>query len=675
MLGIAFPEWSDDNGHITEATAVMNGWMVSETDPQAENFAGVFTHEFGHAINLSHSQVNGPLVYSSYRADGYDRYPGVPGCVAPVHAWNHWDDVGVNRADPAIIETMYPFIDTFGVVGKEQSTINQSDDIAGISNLYPTAAYRSGKGSISGVLRLKDGRTQYSGINVIARNVRNPLFDAVSAMTGDQTQGRIGPDGRFTIRNLTPGQDYELYIEEIYAGGYPTAPNMLASQAEYWDADESRDPATDRPCDVNRIRAKAGVTKHADITFNGYEDGVQFTPIVAAYLTDLSKSGRKAAGISEATNFIWDRETGIEVLPPDLIANNGSMTRNGEWLTVNKDFDGNGITQAALRGADGSVISLGDLNGDTCGGGSQWGVSSSYGWAVDDAGRKAVGTVYRDMDGEGICEGGAPGEIAPFIWDAKRGMRLLDISNLPLAELPWIRAHAISGNGQVVLGTANFEHTYAWVNEGEAIDLTKRYGALNAYAVELRRPSRRADARRHRDVQRQGHRPLGLLEEGPHAHRGATLVPGYPVCQFLRGRPVRHHVTAEITALYGKPPVEIFDMSDDGTILIGRSGSFFTGFTGVLWIEQVGWMTFDQFFHGQGVVEAANTPFSNPISINGNGTIVTGGMAGVAFSWIVDMRRVFVCENGRSVATDFPAGLREKVAAGARLGRCRFLKN
>ena len=268
VLGIAFPEWADDNGHITEATAVMNGWMVSIDDPQAENFAGVFTHEFGHAINLSHSQVNGPLVYSSYRADGYDRYPGVPGCVAPVHAWNHWDDVGVNRADPAIIETMYPFIDTFGAVGKEQSTIDQSDDIAGISNLYPTGAYRAGKGSISGVLRLKDGRTQYSGINVIARNIRNPLFDAVSAMTGDQTQGRIGPDGRFKITNLTPGQDYELYIEEIYAGGYPTAPNMLASQAEYWDADESRDPATDRPCDVNRIRAKAGVTKHADITFN-----------------------------------------------------------------------------------------------------------------------------------------------------------------------------------------------------------------------------------------------------------------------------------------------------------------------------------------------------------------------------------------------------------------------
>ena len=188
----------------------------------AGNFvAGVFTHEFGHAINLSHSQVNGPMVYQSYTFQPY--YPGVPGCVAPVHAWDHWDDVGVNRADPAIIETMYPFINSLAAVGQEQSTITHPDDIAGISNLYPTASYRATTGSITGVLRLKDGRTEFSGINVIARNVNDPLHDAVSAMTGDQTQGLVGPDGRFTINNLTPGQDYVVYIEEIVAGGYPTA--------------------------------------------------------------------------------------------------------------------------------------------------------------------------------------------------------------------------------------------------------------------------------------------------------------------------------------------------------------------------------------------------------------------------------------------------------------------
>jgi hypothetical protein len=71
VLGIAFPEWTDDAGHITEATALLNGWYVDVSDAKGNNVAGVFTHEFGHAINLSHSQVNGPLVYQSYTFQPY----------------------------------------------------------------------------------------------------------------------------------------------------------------------------------------------------------------------------------------------------------------------------------------------------------------------------------------------------------------------------------------------------------------------------------------------------------------------------------------------------------------------------------------------------------------------------------------------------------------------------
>jgi hypothetical protein len=669
VLGIAFPEWADENGHITEATALMNGFLVSADDVNGDNTAGVFTHEFGHAINLSHAQVNGPMVYSSYQ--GAERYPGVPGCVAPVHAWNHWDADGVNRADPAVLETMYPFIDTFGAVGQEQSTINHPDDLAAISNLYPAAGYPSSRGSITGVLRLKDGVTEYSGVNVVARNVSDRLGDAVSGMTGDQTQGQLGPDGRFTIHNLTPGADYELYIEEIFAGGYPTTPQMLASQPEYWDAAESRNPATDRPCNTTPIRAEAGVTKTADILFNGFSSGVQFMPIVGAYLTDLSKNGAKSAGIYENIAFLWDRKTGIEVLPSELVANNSSMSRYGEWITVQYDPDRDGISQAALRKADGSIRILGDLNGDTCGGSSQWGASSSYGWAVDDLGRTAVGTAYLDTDGNGYCEGGSsPGEVVPFVWRAGKGFKALDISNLP-TDLPWVRAHAVSGNGEVILGTANFQNTYAWVNDGPAIDLTRRYGAQNAYAAS-------AD----------GHRvALSLIDKvtyfskgvGLWDHAGGLTRIGAPSwCKHIpyvgfEGDLCATMTPQEIIAQYGRPPVEIFDMSDDGSILIGRSGSFFTGFTGVLWIEDIGWMTFDQFFSKQGVVEAANTPFSNPISISGTGRYVSGGMAGVAFSWIVDMRRVFVCENGQSVSTDFPLGLRMKMSEGAEFGRCPFV--
>ena len=56
-------------------------------------------------------------------------------------------------------------------------------------------------------------------------------------------------------------------------------------------------------------------------------------------------NGRSAAGVFETTAFIWDQSKGFEVLPPQVIANNGSMTRNGQWMTVNVDFDGEGISQ------------------------------------------------------------------------------------------------------------------------------------------------------------------------------------------------------------------------------------------------------------------------------------------------------------------------------------------
>ena len=48
-------------------------------------------------------------------------------------------------------------------------------------------------------------------------------------------------------------------------------------------------------------------------------------------------------------------------------------------------------------------------------------------------------------------------------------------------------------------------------------------------------------------------------------------------------------------------------------------------------------------------------------------------MVGASFSWLVNMSQVFVCERGNSIQTGFPNGLRAKIAAGAKLGRCEHL--
>ena len=668
VLGIAFPEWADEStGEITEAVAVINGLAIWEFDTNGDEIAGVFTHEFGHAINLSHAQTNGPVFY----APSYAKREAGPKNCGPFPARSTFEE----------IETMFPFISVYQVgPGAAQSTVNLTEDKVAISNLYPTADYATSFGSISGVLRLKDGSTQYSGINIVARNVNNWYGDAVSAMSGDQTQGEVGPDGRYTINGLTPGEKYVLYIETIWAGGYPTTPTPIVSIAEYWNTAESNDPALDDNCESTAILAEAGVTKAADITFNGYETGVQYTPIVSAFLSDMAKNGKSSAGYVSRTAFKWDSIHGFSVLPPELIASNVTMSRNGQVMNVQYDADGNGIGQASLARFTGksnklTVTPLGDLNGDTCGGGGSSGVNSTYGWAIDDAAHTVVGTAYIDIDNDGVCQVSNKNEIVPFIWtDGKNG----GIRQLPSEGKPdnsWLRAHAVSGNGQVVLGSNGGSRAVAWVNEGSLIDLYNGpFKARDAYAV-------------NQDGSRVA---LSTFEDGPilwNPYENTYTDIGnlqwctdVPFSHFFLGnlcapnRVCRAGCTPEfIEANFGPVSMLPLDMNDEGNVIVGRAGSFFTGFTGGIWIEGMGWMTLANFFNKQGVTEAFNFPMDNPISIDGKGNKLVGGLAGATFSWYVDMTKVFVCKEGQSVQTSFPDGMLAHIDNGAEFGRCEFL--
>ena len=107
-----------------------------------------------------------------------------------------------------------------------------------------------------------------------------------------------------------------VYIEPIMAGGYPTTPQALVSQGEYWNVAEGSDPTTDTPCDATPILAEAGVTKQADITYNGYTKGVQFSPMPGVVIQQISKSGSRAIGIAGSTPVMWDEKTGYSLLPP-----------------------------------------------------------------------------------------------------------------------------------------------------------------------------------------------------------------------------------------------------------------------------------------------------------------------------------------------------------------------
>jgi hypothetical protein len=695
VLGVASPEIAvdaDGDGQldtIVEGFAILNGYAVWADDPQGERFAGVVTHEFGHAFNLSHSQVNGQMAYFSY--PGADLYPGVPGCVGPKHRYDSaaW---GGDPMPASLVETMFPFINVGAEIGREMSTVDRPDDIAAISNLYPTAAYRGATGSIGGVLRLRDGRTPYSGINLVARNVADPLGDAVSAMSGDRTQGKIGPDGRFTIRGLKPGHAYVLYTEEIVAGGYPTRPRALVSEAEYWNTAESANPATDRACDATAVTAVGGVTAKADLTFNGYAQGVQYYPLVDATLVDLSKNGGRASGVAFATQFTWDAARGIEVMPPEVLATNGAMSRNGGAILVNADLDRNGISAPALW-QGGKLTSLGSLNGDSCGGSGISGPSAAYGFALDDDGRTAVGYANVDANGDGNCEYTLLPEIVPMIWTDKAGMRKLDDAGHDYAVEGWLRAQAISGDGSVVLGETNTNKAMAWVNGGKRIDLHQLHGAVSAYAVNRSGTRAAMDSVKYVDRTWPDGTPyVDVLSNGPIFWNGkagpdavtrpapmrwCVDLPIPPYYDWFTGELVDPCATqdqATIQAQWGLVPMQLNDISDDGRVIVGRAGSFWlNNVTGVLWVEGVGWIRFSDFFRRQGVAEAYRLGLENPLSINGAGNELIGGLLGASATWYVDMKQVFVCQNGQSVQTGFPNGFIEKVRAGAKIGRCEHL--
>jgi hypothetical protein len=258
VLGISSPEWATTGtNELLESWTVINGSAANPADVGGLSFAGVFTHEFGHSINLAHVQTNGAIGFF-----GDDIGPDA--CATPYSGPLTLPD----------FVTMYPFIDIRPPgtgTGDVQATVDLLDDIAALSDIYATGGWPGNWGTITGKVYDPSGNNELTGINVICRNVSNPFKDAQSALSGDWTQGRVGPDGLFTFNGLTPGEDYVVYIDEIVAGGFSTTPQAIPGlgQEEYWNAAESGDPDVDDVCDWTLITPTAGSPVTADIIVNG----------------------------------------------------------------------------------------------------------------------------------------------------------------------------------------------------------------------------------------------------------------------------------------------------------------------------------------------------------------------------------------------------------------------
>ena len=237
---------------IVEGFAVFNGIYLDGNPANDEiskaEFDSVFVHEFGHFIGLGHSVVNG-------------------------QAFLLGEDTGFGVPPPESVETMYPF----SLPGVDMDL--ELDDKATLSTLYPSASFFTTTGTISGTIFSTNGVTPVSGVNVIARNIFDPFFDAVSSISSDG----IPCSGGYTINGLgadlivvavfpPPDHEYRVEVDEIIAGEFSTTPlSPLPGPEEFWNGiDESTINPPDDPAAFIPVTATPGVpATGVDLLFNG----------------------------------------------------------------------------------------------------------------------------------------------------------------------------------------------------------------------------------------------------------------------------------------------------------------------------------------------------------------------------------------------------------------------
>jgi hypothetical protein len=256
ILGFAGPECGTFAPPvITEASAVLNGKFIdgiaSGGNPEVslDTFLGVMVHEFGHYVNLDHSQIN--------LSEAFD---------------------GQTLGDDAIA-TMFPFI----VSGAETATLTR-DDMVSLSTLYPADDFAATTSTISGEIRRGDTNAPFGGAYVIARNADDPRRDAVGIVSGAlYVPGSTAPGasalvGAYRLPGLTPDATYTIEVEAVsplFTGGSSVGPMSppvpLPGPAEFWSGDD--EAGTNPPDDPNApgvgIPTAAGlVTSGVDVVLN-----------------------------------------------------------------------------------------------------------------------------------------------------------------------------------------------------------------------------------------------------------------------------------------------------------------------------------------------------------------------------------------------------------------------
>ena len=639
VLGVASPDFADETtGEITESWVVLNSQARWVGDDNLEHFRAVITHEFGHAINLAHSQTNGAIQF-------HNDARGPASCAATLPYSTAFT---VNH-----IETMYPFLNVRPAtgIGIPMSTVDMAEDKAAISNLYPAPGYPDTRGSITGHVLQTDGKTGLTGVNVIARNLDNPFADAVSAMSGDYVRVETGDDGTFTISGLTPGARYALYTDMIVQGGFPTVqPLYMPEGEEFFNGEnESGDGLTDDRCQVSPITAAAGSTMQADITLNSVKGAPKFNPMIAGITPMTISADGSIIGGNVVGGGIFRYTEAEGYLALNDVANSaGTMSRDGSAFASETLNAQNRRQASVLLYPGGSWIQLPipQLEAPMTFSPSDYYSSS---WGVADGGRAVAGHTLVDTNGP------LPGQsrrARPFLWTPEGGSKLLPAP----ADANHARPNGISADGSTVLGwydltTAPTRFGARWVNG--------TFMPFSTPELTVGEASRSTP---------DGKIILGM-NAGP--RREAWYWTEEKGVQLL-GR-LGAIGTSSANAV-----------SDDGQVIAGFGGSIaqfpgdVSGHRAFLWTPVLGFVDFENFLKAQGT-SFEGWILNSASSVTPDGTRFIGvgyGPRGQA-GWVIELQNVNIChappgnpKNAHTINVPFRGDMDDHLRHGDTIGVC-----
>jgi uncharacterized membrane protein len=348
----------------------------------------------------------------------------------------------------------------------------------------------------------------------------------------------------------------------------------------------------------------------------GHATAGSFTDVgvPGASLTSLSRNGRIAAGVTLGGSvFRWNKDSGAVTLA-GFDSSNG-MNSWGQPVAGSFMPDGNPANAvAALWYTNSELLDGPQIIGGYpgTGGGTGQGISTAYG--VSDNGI-AVGLAYDETNNP----------IA-FQWTDAGGMTRLPV-NRPTT---YSRANGISHDGSVIYGWNDqldgYRSGVIWQN-GVALDLTDDQGNPIGEALAASSDGRVVvganygfDNQAWRWTAETGVQPIGVLAAAPgavKAARGGNLQPSTPV------------QSERASALVGSPDgffppqAYAFGVSDDGNVVVGRSGAFPVQ-NAVIWTPATGMQYLSDYVTAHGVTIPAGWSLISANAVSADGKVIGG---------------------------------------------------